>query len=62
MNIAELGKIIWGSNLGVYENDILLSVTQVSNGFITHTSACNGSLLVSVMSPYSEFFYFHMKF
>ena len=42
MNIAELGKIIWGSNLGVYENDILLSVTQVSNGFITHTSACNG--------------------
>ena len=25
-------KIIWGSNLGVYENDILLSVTQVSNG------------------------------
>ena len=42
MNIAELGKIIWGSNLGVYENDILLSVTQVSNGFITYTSACNG--------------------
>ena len=35
-------KIIWGSNLGVYENDILLSVTQVSNGFITYTSACNG--------------------
>ena len=39
---CRVGKIIWGPNLGVYENDILLSVTQVSNGFITHTSACNG--------------------
>ena len=38
---CRVGKIIWGSNLGVYENDILLSVTQVSNGFITYTSACN---------------------
>jgi len=58
---CRVGKIIWGPNLVVYENDILLSVTQVSNGFITYTSACNGFITSECNESIFWYFLFSPK-